>query len=199
MKHKALTITAILFFLTLNTRYYWEPEIGSLFLPVFLLLVLFFIILAIILAAQAFFAYRENFMVRGRLVSIATLATVLLSILIKPAGIIDFEKWEGKDLLVAEREGGGGCHTILRLKEHGRFKEQSVCFGIDEITGNYVLRKDTIYFENVKLRRSSKEEYFRFAVINRGSTGFDLIRYKDQKDTAGNGLFISKNELPGTK
>jgi hypothetical protein len=128
MKHKALTVTAILFFLILNTRYYWGPEIGSLFLPVFLLLVLFFIILAIILAAQAFFAYRENFMVRGRLVSIATLAPILLSILIRPAGIIDFEKWESKDLLVAEWEGDGGCHTILRLKEHGRFKERSVCW-----------------------------------------------------------------------
>ena len=199
MKHKALTVTAIIFFLILNTRYYWEPEIGSLSFPAFLLLGLVFIVLAIILIVQTYFAYRENFRARGRLVAIVTLAAVLLAIVIKPAGIIDFNRWEGKDLLVAEQEGGGGCHTILRLKEHGRFKERSVCFGVDEVTGNYTLRNDTIYFDHVKLRRSGKEEYFRFAVINKNNKRFDLIRYKDQNDTAGKGLFITRNELPGIK
>ncbi len=198
MKHIAVTLAAIVFFLIVNGRYYWEPEIGGFSLPVFLILCIIFIVLAIVLIVQAFGAYRENFSNKHRLVSIGVLAAVLVTAALKPSGLINFERWEGEDLLVAEREGAANCATVFRLKHNGHFKERNMCFGVDEITGNYVLQNDTIYFKNVELGRSSKTMYYKFAVVDTGKRTnkiFGLIRYKDRNDTMGNGLFITKSEL----
>jgi hypothetical protein len=192
-----LAIAALSLLVVANTGYYWTPMVGSLLLPLTLLLGLVFIALAVVLVYHGYIAYKENFTNRGRIISVTLLAIVLVSILIKPAGYIDFEQWEGKDLLVAEREGVANCYTILRLKEHGRFKERSACFGVEEIKGNYVLSNDTVYFKNVT-SLGDDEGYYQFAVIKaleKNGQPFDLIYYKVGDSTMSSGMTITKNEL----
>lgn len=114
-------------------------------------------------------------------------------------GIIDFDRLEGNDVLVAEREGAANCLTTLKFKDDFTFRERIGCFGVTEIKGTFRVVQDTIYFDNVVLGRH-ENEFYKFAVIK--PTKFDnskilgnLIRYKNTSDTVGHELWITKNEL----
>ncbi|MBP6023036.1 hypothetical protein [Ferruginibacter sp.] len=199
MKNKGLIISTIIFFLLVNTTYYWESKLGLVAFPAFLFLVIVFFVLLILLLRQIILAIKEKFSERQRLLIIAILTTVLALAFFKPAGLIDFEKFEGKDILVARREGAANCMTTFKLKENSKFTEKSVCFGMTEIKGDYKLKKDTIFFENVELARG-EDEFYKFAVIrpskfNKDNNHFDLVRYKDLNDTTGHELWITKNDL----
>ena len=130
--------------------------------------------------------------------------TAVLSLtFFKPFGLIDFDKLEGSDVLVAKREGAANCMTTLKLKHNFTFSERNVCFGVTETKGTFRVANDTIYFENVQLGRH--EDYFyKFAVIkpkksdNSKILG-DLVRYRDLTDTVGHELWITKNELKNLK
>ena len=197
MKRKGLIITTILFFLTVNTNYYWEAKLGILAFPVFLLFVVVYLVLAICLITQIYSAIKEKFKDRRRLFDITLLTVVLALTFLFPGGLVNFDRLEGKDLLTAEREGSANCMTTFKLKQNHTFSEKSVCFGVSETKGNYELKGDTIFFTNVTFGRGEKE-YYKFAVIkhsdnkNRPS---DLIRYKNDADTTGQELSITKNEL----
>lgn len=158
-----------------------------------------FFVLLILLLRQIILAIKEKFRDRQRLLIIAVLTTVLVLAFFKPAGLIDFEKFEDKNILVAQREGAANCMTTFKLKENNKFTEKSVCFGMTEIKGDYKLKNDTIFFENVELGRG-EDEFYKFAVIrpskfNKDNKHFDLVRYKDLNDTTGHELWITKNDL----
>lgn len=199
MKNKGLYITTIIFFLLVNTTYYWEGKLGLFAIPAFILLVAVYLGLAIALLRQIYFAVKEKFKQSHRFIFIGLLTTVLLLTYFKPLGIVDFDKFEGTDILVAEREGAANCLTTLKLKDDYTFRERIGCFGISEIKGTYRVANDTIYFDNIELGRQ-EESFYKFAVIK--STKFDnskifgdLIRYKDLTDTVGHFLWITKNDL----
>lgn len=199
MKRKGIIITTIIFFLIVNTNYFWEGKLGLIAFPVFMFLVVVYLALAIGLVVQIFFAIKEKLSDRQRLFIIALLTAVLALIFFFPNGLLNFDRYEGKDLLVAEREGAANCMTTLKLKESNKFIERSVCFGVTEIKGNYKLKNDTIFFTNVTFGRD-ENEYYKFAVIkqteNKNETTLgDLVRYKSYSDTTGNELWIIKNEL----
>jgi hypothetical protein len=95
-----------------------------------------------------------------------------------PFGLINFDKLEGNNVLVAEKEGAANCMTTLKLKDDFTFRERSVCFGVTEIKGNFHIENDTIYFDNVSLGRH-ENEFYKFAVIesskfNKDGKHFDL-------------------------
>ena len=199
MKNKELFIATIIFFLLINTSYYWEVKLGLIAFPVFLFLFVVFVVLGILLLRQVIFAINEKFGDRKRLLSIALVAIFLAFTFFFPTGIVNFERFEGKDILIAQREGAANCMTTFKLKEKNKFIEKSVCFGMTEIKGDYKLINDTIFFENVQLGRSEKK-FYKFAVIrpskfNTGSNSFDLVRYNDINDTSGHELWITKNDL----
>lgn len=199
MKNKGLIITTIIFFILVNTTYYWEGKLGLFAFPAFLVLTVVYFGLAVVLLRQFYLAIKEKFREKQRFILIALLTAVLTLIFLKPFGLIDFDKFEGKDFLVAEREGAANCMTTFKLKEDNKFIESNVCFGVTEIKGNYKLRNDTIYFENVVLGRHI-DEFYQFAVIrpsiyNNDGKHFDLVRYKSINDTTGHILWITKNEL----
>lgn len=127
------------------------------------------------------------------------LAVVLAAAFFKPAGLIDFEQFEDADILIAQREGVANCMTIFKLKENNKFTEKNICFGLTEIKGDYKLKNDTIYFENVEFGRG-ENEFYKFAVIRpskfyKDHNHFDLVRYKTLGDTTGHELWITKNDL----
>ncbi len=203
MKNAGLYITTIIFFLLVNTTYYWEGKLGLFAIPAFVLLVAVYFGLAIALLRQIYFLIKEKFKQNHRFILIGLLTTVLLLTYFKPLGIVDFDKFEGTDILIAKREGAANCLTTLKLKDDYTFKERIGCFGVSEIKGTFRVANDTIYFDNIQLGRH-EEGFYKFAVIK--PTKFDspkifgdLIRYKDLTDTVGHFLWITKNDLSKLK
>lgn len=199
MQNRALYITTIIFFLLVNTTYYWEGKLGLFAVPAFVLLVAVYFGLAITLLRQIYFSVKEKFKQKSRFILVGLLTTVLLLTYFKPLGIVDFDKLEGTDILVAERKGAANCLITLKLKDDYTFKERIGCFGVSEIKGTFRVASDTIYFDNIQLGRH-KENFYKFAVIkptkfdNKKIFG-DLVRYKDLTDTVGHFLWITKNDL----
>jgi len=200
---KAPLIAAFLFFLLINTSYYWEGKLGLYAFPAFAILAIAYISLSILLFQQVYAYTKEKFANKSRLIVAVVLFTVLAVTFLKPLGIINYDKFQGEDLLIAEREGAANCMTTLQLKEDFTFKEKSVCFGITETTGKFHLQHDTIYFDDVHLDRHEKK-YYQFAVIkpskfNKDGNHIDLTRYESIADTTGYDLWITKNELTKMK
>ncbi len=164
MKNKGLLITILIFFLIINTNYYWEPKLGLLVIPVYLILAVVYLGLTFSLFSQIYFIVKENFTNKFRLLTTGILTIVLTLTFFKPFGFIDFERFEGEDILVIQREGVANCMTTLKLKEDFTFKEINVCFGISEVTGNYRIENDTIYFKTKKDGRKEVLNY-EFAII----------------------------------
>lgn len=199
IKNKGLIITAIIFFLIVNTTFFWGRNLGLWDMPVVLILYVIFLALGIALLSQIYFGIKVKRFDKNRLFTIAVLLFVLVSFYFKPSGIIDFGNVTGKDILVAQREGAANCMTTFRLKDDYSFVETNVCFGRTETKGKYHIQNDTIYFEQVELGRV-EEEYYEFAIIkpsklNNDGNQFDLFRYKNLNDTIGHELWITKNEL----
>jgi hypothetical protein len=198
VKNKELIITTLVFFLLVNTSYYWEGKLGHGAFPVFMILILVFIGLAIALLRQLVFALLEKFSSRQRIFTMGFMASVLAVTFLKPAGLINFDKFEGEDILVASREGAANCMTVFKLKDNKKFSEVTHCFGVSQYNGYYTLKNDTIFFEKIEKGRDAKE-FYRFAVIKPSkfnANRFDLVRFKNLEDTAGHRLWIWKNDLP---
>ncbi len=199
VKHKGLYIATIIFFLLVNTTYYWEGKMGMLAMVTFLLLILYFLVLTVLLLGQTFFAIREKSKNRQRLFLIGLMTVVLGLSFFYPGGLINFDKFERDSLLIAQREGAANCMTTLKLRDDNTFIERNVCFGVTETTGTYRIKGDTIFFETVSLGRH-ESGFYKFAVIkNRENKSEkylgDLVRYKNYSDTTGIPLWIIKNEL----
>ncbi|MDT3401602.1 hypothetical protein [Mucilaginibacter terrae] len=199
MKNKGLVISAVVLFLLVNTSYYWEGQLGVLAFPADLLLVIAFLILAIALIRQFYFSIKERFKNKHRSIIMGLLTITLGLILYRPGGLIDFDKLEGNDVLMAEREGAANCMTVFKLKDNFTFKERSVCFGVVEVKGRYSLKNDTIYFNNVKTGLYT-DGFYMFAVITpsiyqKDGKHFDITLFKNKGDSLGYTLPITKSEL----
>lgn len=198
MKNKGVFIITIIFFLLVNTTYYWEGKLGLLTFPAFIFLFIVFFWLFITLLRQLYAATKEKFKDTERNYKIIALAIVLTLIILKPNGLVDFDELKGADILIATREGGGNCTTILKLKENYDFRQRNVCFGVTEVTGTFKVSNDTIFFEASDFTWG-KNKYFDFAIIKPTKYGdqgniLDLVLF-NKNDTTGHQLDIIKNEL----
>lgn len=199
LKNKGLIATTIIFFLIVNTSYYWEYKLDFLAFPVFFLLFLVFIGLSIALIRQIYFVFKDRLNRKKRIVTIVLLSTVLGLTFLKPNGLINFEKFGAKDILIAEREGVAGCMMTLKLKEDHVFTAKSVCFGMTETKGNYKFQNDTIYFEDVVVGRGDTD-FYEFAVLKPlkfkdDTKRFELLSFINKKDTIGHRLRVTLNEM----
>jgi len=198
LKNKVLIITTIIFFLTVNTTYYWEGKLGFLAMPMTLILVLVYFGLVIAFIRQIYFGIREKLKDKSRLLIILLLTLVLTLTFFKPFGLINFEELEGENVLVAQREGAANSMTTYKFKNDFTFKERNVCFGVSEVNGTYKISNDTIYFESIKRGKQEDIEY-KFAIIEElehyTENPYALKLYKDKNDTVGFNYFISKNKL----
>ena len=186
MKQKRLVFSTLFVFIMLNTHYFWESTIGvSAFVVVYFLLFVS-LILGILLIRQIILAIMEKGKDLKRIISIVICSMLFTLFFLYPGGIIDFGKFASKDLLVARNEGAANCAVILKLKENNAFLERTVCFGIKEITGTYILKNDTIVFENL-----DSDHYYQFALIKNS----EFHGYRNLKDTVPHILTITKNEL----
>ena len=164
--------------------------------PIFTFLVIVFLVLAIICLIQIGKGFKENFSNQKRNWTIGIMAISLGLIFLKPNGIVNFDRLEGEDVFIAQREGAANCMTTFKLKANNKFKERSVCFGVSEARGNYEIKNDTIFFSDVIVPRG-EGEYYKFGVLKKSKHGGEkaLLRYRSRSDTIGNELWITKNEI----
>lgn len=76
-------------------------------------------------------------------------------------GNLSIERFMGKPVLVAGREGAANCTTVLKLFPNGHFKLQSVCLGISRLEGDWHKESDTIFFTDFSGR--SDVQRFQYA------------------------------------
>lgn len=197
--HKKLFITTFIFFALVNSQYYWQPWLGAWAMFASLFLLLAFFALTGLLAYQFILLAAGSSRSRSKRVLVAVMTILLALTIYRPFGIINFESNDGSTLLEAKREGAANCMTTFKLKANGRFSERSVCFGITNTNGNYLLKADTVFFSAVEPGRA-EEEYYQFAVIkNSGSPvkglSQNLVLYKNYSDSLPHELWITINEL----
>lgn len=203
IQYKRLIIVSVIFFLLVQTAYFWEPWLESWGMLLVFLLVIVFMTLAGLFLSHLVMLIKERFRNRQRVIVATVLLVATGTAFLSPAGIIDYDSLAGKNLLIAEIEGAANCQTILKLKDNNTFVQRDLCFGTSEIKGNYTLKGDTIFFSNVKPNRRNRQ-YYMYSVIKKknkiehGSykTVGDLVLYKDQKDTTGYKFWITKNDFP---
>jgi hypothetical protein len=203
MKYKSQIILSVVFFLLVQTAYFWGLWLEFLSVFVFIILIIVFMTLAGLFISHLVMLIKERFRNRHRLIVAAVLFVTTGTTLLRPGGIIDYDRLSGKDLLVATIEGAANCSTVLKLKDNNTFIERNYCFNITEVKGSYTVKGDTILFTNVN-SRSANEKYYMYATIikknkvEHGSykTVGDLVLYKDRTDTTGHILWITKNDLP---
>lgn len=147
MKHRTLLIATLLFFLLINTSYFWEMLPGLWDIGIAALLLLYFIILGSALIVQIYYLIKERWENKARITSTGILFAVISSTILFPTGIINFEKLEGRNVMVAYLEGVANCTTTIKLKEKNRFVENAICFGVDKNSGIYEQKGDTIYLK----------------------------------------------------
>ena len=162
---RQILVAIVLFFFITNTIYFWETYVGIWLIPILFILLIVFIILLVILAFQIFIAVQENFTNKNRIRLIPLMFIILLATFTKPTGIIDFEHFEQKNILIAKREGGGNCQTELKLKVNNTFYEKSYCFAVNRVRGKYSIQGDTIFFYDMKFQKM--DDYYEYGVIQK--------------------------------
>jgi hypothetical protein len=199
VKKNIIPTAAIIFFVIINTSYFWEPKLGFLAFPFFGILLLYYITLVLSLVLQVYRSIRERFQNKQRIVTLFILLIVTASTGIKPNGLLNFDNLFGFNLLVASAEGGGNCTTYLRINHKNRFNERIFCFGVFESKGTVRFKNDTIFFENVKLPRL-ENEFDQFAILKQRTTNdnkevYYLERHRDLKDSIGRHYNITKIDI----
>lgn len=198
MKYKKLIPAATVFFLLINTSYFWEGKLGAFAFPVFIGLMIFFFVLVILWLIHTSKCMQEKCKSKSRIGVIAVLSIVLITTAIKPYGLVNYDRLYGKNLLIAQREGSAHCTVTLTLKENGTFRERHVCFGVREIRGSYEIRNDTVFFKMPKNARNPKFSYA-FALIMPSRNPHyreELVLYRHNNDTPALVLWILSNQLP---
>ncbi|TSD66560.1 hypothetical protein FFF34_003905 [Inquilinus sp. KBS0705] len=193
VKNKLLIATIILFLL-LNTAYYWEGLLSFLLIPATLLMALCYVVIIIYLLGELFRLIRGRFKDRIRLYQTGVIIVLMILIGIRPLGIINFDKLEGKDLFIADREGAANCTITLKLKANSKFYINSVCFGVDKYWGTYQIVKDTIKFNF----RTTNENSFKYAVFKPAKSSKDVsyvTLYRLKNDKLPLALAVEKNDL----
>lgn len=203
MRNKALLIITLIFFLLVQFRYYLEDLFrtdGFHFMEIISVFVLFlvFIILVISFLFQVEKAFEEKFNNRSRRYLIIFMVFVLGVTVWRPFGLIDFEKFEAKDVFVASAEGAANCHSILKLKDNKRFTFTSICFGVNKVKGTYSVVGDKIKF--VSFDRKEYHPKLKFAIVrptifSNSKVRSDVIMHFDDNDTAKRPLLVTMNEI----
>lgn len=192
---KYLNLNVLLFlglflFLTINTSYFWERNIGVAAIIIFGFLLILYVILLFAVFTQLIKLLKSKNRIKKRYQVTIILCLVLITIGIAPKGIIKFEKFESPNILIARSEGGAGCITSLSLKENKKFRQKTSCFGLSETTGNYRISEDTIRFYDVSLGINATE-FYDYAVIKKYSIEF----YKDNIDSISYHMKIEGNTI----
>jgi amino acid transporter len=190
MKNKALLIITVIFFLLVQSRYYLEDLFTTDRFPFMEMVSVFVLFLVFIILVMSFLfqvekAFKEKFNNRSRLYLITFMLFALGVTVWRPFGLVDFEKFEGKDVFVANAEGAANCNSILKLKDN-------------KIKGTYSITGDTIKF--VGFDRKEHHPKLRFAIVRptkflNSKVKSDVLMHFDDNDTAKRPLLVTMNKI----
>ncbi|MFD0748857.1 hypothetical protein ACFQZS_01805 [Mucilaginibacter calamicampi] len=140
---------------------------------------------------------KERFENRPRVYTVLIIGVLLGLIIAKPSGIIDFAKFEGKEIFTAWQEGVDGCGIGLILKENKDFYLKSICFGVeDKMRGVYVIKNDTIKLKfSTLIGFTKKYEYGVYKSKGSKKTEGEVLLFTSKKDKIPYVLNVFKNEL----
>lgn len=170
MKDKYVLTSIILFFI-IQTSYFWEKWIGFLLFPITIIILIILIVLISNLIAKLLALLQSKFKNKEVLKSFIIQSIILTLIIFFPFGMIKFNNFEEKDVILAFREGVAGCGSHLKFKVDNTYIDKEICFGSFESSGKYQIKGDTILFLG-----ESKNDY---AVIKRGKVGNELVCFKN--------------------
>jgi len=140
--------------------------------------------------------FKERFQNRARIYTVLLIGLLLGLIIAKPRGLIDFEKFEGKEILTAWTEGVDGCGEGLILKGNKVFYLESFCFGFeDKMRGTYFVKGDTIKLKFSTLKGFTKKYKYGIYKPVGNKNGGEVLLYSSKKDTMPYRLTVFKNEL----
>jgi hypothetical protein len=197
MKNNRLIIATLLLFLLLNTTYFWEGYAGVLLLPVALLMFIVFCFLVIAFLYHLGKGIRYRYTDKAWLMRLGVMAILLVLIILKPTGLINFHRYEGKTLFMAQREGVANCMTTFKIKPKQKFKFHSVCFSVTNVNGTYSVHNDTLFFDAADIQRVA-EPFYQYAVIGESTfiPGREAIfLYRDHNDIHPLELWIIENDI----
>jgi hypothetical protein len=198
MKHRTLYIWTGLFFLIINTLYFWDGYLGVWSMVLTIGLLFYFLILAVVLLYQLVLLCIERFKSRSRIIVTGVLALVIGLTALRPRGIIPYNLLEGDDLFVAFREGSANCTSTLKLKEDHCFTHHSICFGVAEAKGAYAIKGDTVFFLNM-FEHSREHQQYAFGVYSAPSPESSghggILLYKKIGDEMPLLLYVQQNNL----
>lgn len=196
MNNKSIIILAGVFFLMVNTSYFWFKLPGMWDLAITLILFAGFILLAGAFFRQLWLAYGSGFKSKARNLRTTILFFVLASSIAFPFGIIDFANLDGEPLLIAERVNSSDCKVVIKLKENDLFLEEDYCLGVERGGGTYIMDGDTIRFS---FEGESLGEYNRAKAFIQPSQNpkknDKLIYLRDKKGLLPITMEIVTNEL----
>ena len=172
-------ISVLILFLLINTSYYWEGEFGFLSFLIFIILFIWFCILSIELIRQVYISSENRFNDKLRNYLIGFMILCLTLIIIKPTGIINFDKLEGENLFFAQAEGAANCTSTLKIKkDNNKFSYESICFGIEKTKGTYKIIDRIIYFDDYDKRKFN----FIYGKIDKNKGFIALYRSKNDSN-----------------
>jgi hypothetical protein len=161
-----------------------------------LLLLVSFLVLTGILIRQIYFTIKERFGDKKRLSLIALMSLILILAVFYPFGIINFERFEGNNLLFAQIEGSANCTVTFKFKADFTFTKRTICFGIEDVSGTYQLKGDTVFLTKPSNRLSGIDYAYGVIEKNPGVNTKCLRFYKSSTDTNGIAFAIIENKLP---
>lgn len=155
-KSYILLIFTILFFIIVNAVSWlvYLGVFGDFYFIATLLLIIIFMTLAITLFVEIGLSIAERSRNKKKNLNlIITTALLTLTVLFPKGVVIPASFFEASDNIVAYREGVANCGLTIKLKNNGSFLITEVCFGISKYTGDYTLKRDSIFFHYKRERR----------------------------------------------
>ena len=146
-RKKSISILILIFFGIWFFQYFLSYVPGAFTIGVLLIGLSLWIVILGIALYQIIKLALEKSKYYQRLIYVAVIFILNFISLAKPMGLIDWEKYEGENLLIADREGTANCRTILKLKPKNKFKYISRCFGVDFHMGTYKFANDTLHLQ----------------------------------------------------
>lgn len=161
-------------------------------------LALFFFRFVVRIYSSVYACFDRSYTNRQRVYVTCWSAFVLITAFVRPTGLIDFDRLEGENIIIAEYEGVANCTTTLKLKKNNKFVLKKICFGTSDVKGTYTQVNDTVFFKDVKYFADEKEWFYDFALIERKEWMLyekkylgSVTLYKDRADTLGYALYIT--------
>jgi hypothetical protein len=187
LKYKKLIIASALFFLLINTMYFWEGKMGFLMMPIVFILIIYFCVLIWKVLKHSYYIYKEKFQNKQRNYAVLITVFVLIVTGLFPYGIIPYQKLE-KNLLVVWSKGVANCTRTLYFRHNNIFIEKNICFGMHQYRGKFELKGDTIF--PIAFQKNSIFEDYEFGVI---SDEKYLYLYRNANDSIPYPMRVRKN------